>query len=247
MSPSSEERKHDVFRAIVREYLRSADPVGSGTIASRYRFGVSPATIRNDMVELEDEGLIEQPHTSAGRVPTEKGYRFYVEAFVRESELSSREREMLEEAMALMREREEAAARDFARALAALTAETVFMRIGDRITLVSGVGNLLRKPEFRETETLLDVTDTFDKIDAVVDDMRSRVSRNIEVLIGEDNPFGPRLSAVIARYEAPRLGEGMVGILGPTRMDYDANVALARYIHDIFSDSRRLSALWTNP
>lgn len=81
-------RKGRVLRAVVDDYIRSADPVGSGTIARRYRLGVSPATIRNDMAALEDLGYLVQPHTSAGRVPTDLGYRFYVDTIPRRPMLS---------------------------------------------------------------------------------------------------------------------------------------------------------------
>lgn len=73
-------RKSRVLRAVVGDYIRSAEPVGSGTIAARYRLGVSPATIRNDLAALEDMGYLAQPHTSSGRIPTDLGYRFYVDA-----------------------------------------------------------------------------------------------------------------------------------------------------------------------
>lgn len=72
-------RKARVLRAVVGDYIRSAEPVGSGSIASRYRLGVSSATIRNDMAALEGLGYLVQPHTSAGRIPTDMGYRFYVD------------------------------------------------------------------------------------------------------------------------------------------------------------------------
>jgi heat-inducible transcriptional repressor len=73
-------RRASVLRAVVTDYIRSAEPVGSGTVATRYRLGVSPATIRNDMALLTEMGYLEQPHTSAGRIPTDLGYRFYVDA-----------------------------------------------------------------------------------------------------------------------------------------------------------------------
>lgn len=81
-------RKSRVLRAVVGDYIRSAEPVGSGTIAARYRLGVSPATIRNDLAALEDMGYLAQPHTSAGRVPTDRGYRFYVDALPRRMSLA---------------------------------------------------------------------------------------------------------------------------------------------------------------
>ncbi len=74
-----DERKQNVLRAIIMDYINTAEPVGSRTIAKKYNLGVSSATIRNEMADLEELGLIEQPHTSAGRVPSDKGYRYYVD------------------------------------------------------------------------------------------------------------------------------------------------------------------------
>ncbi|HEY8449349.1 MAG TPA: heat-inducible transcriptional repressor HrcA [Bacillota bacterium] len=74
-----DQRKREVLRAIVQDYVLTAEPVGSRTIARRYALGVSPATIRNEMADLEEMGYLEQPHTSAGRIPSSKGYRFYVD------------------------------------------------------------------------------------------------------------------------------------------------------------------------
>lgn len=75
----SEERRQAVLRAIVEDYVSTHEPVGSKALADHHRLGVSPATIRNDMAVLEEEGLIAQPHTSAGRIPTDKGYRYFVD------------------------------------------------------------------------------------------------------------------------------------------------------------------------
>ncbi len=74
-----EERKKQVLNAIITDYIVNAEPVGSRAVAKKYDLGVSPATIRNEMSDLEEEGYIEQPHTSAGRVPSAKGYRYYVD------------------------------------------------------------------------------------------------------------------------------------------------------------------------
>lgn len=81
-------RKAAVLRAVVRDYIRTAEPVGSGAIAQRYRLGVSSATIRNEMAALEEQGYVRQPHTSAGRVPTDLGYRFYVDTLPARPRLS---------------------------------------------------------------------------------------------------------------------------------------------------------------
>ncbi|OAT82304.1 heat-inducible transcriptional repressor HrcA [Desulfotomaculum copahuensis] len=90
-------RKQDILLAIITDYIATAEPVGSRTIARKYRLGISPATIRNEMADLEEMGYIEQPHTSAGRVPSESGYRYYVDYLMKREELSSGEEKLIRE------------------------------------------------------------------------------------------------------------------------------------------------------
>jgi heat-inducible transcriptional repressor len=87
-----EERKMAVLRAIVEDYVATQEPVGSKALVERHSLGVSPATVRNDMAALEEEGLIQQPHTSAGRIPTDKGYRLFVDRLSQVKPLSAAER-----------------------------------------------------------------------------------------------------------------------------------------------------------
>jgi heat-inducible transcriptional repressor len=92
-----DDRKLDVLRAIVEDYVSTNEPVGSKMLVERHHLGVSPATIRNDMGALEDEGYITQPHTSAGRVPTDKGYRLFVDKLSTVKPLTAAERRAIEE------------------------------------------------------------------------------------------------------------------------------------------------------
>jgi len=88
-------RKKNVLLAIVQDYIATAEPVGSRTIARKYKLGVSPATIRNEMADLEEMGFIEQPHTSAGRVPSDRGYRYYVDHLMKHEELTMDEEKLV--------------------------------------------------------------------------------------------------------------------------------------------------------
>src|ERR687889_1953104 len=87
-----EDRKLSVLRAIVQDYVSTQEPVGSKSLVERHQLGVSPATVRNDMAALEEEGLIAQPHTSAGRIPTDKGYRLFVDRLSQLKPLTAAER-----------------------------------------------------------------------------------------------------------------------------------------------------------
>ncbi len=93
---SLDDRKLDVLRAIVEDYVATSEPVGSRALVERHHLKVSPATVRNDMAILEDEGYIRQPHTSAGRVPTDRGYRLFVDRLSRVKPLSAAERRAIE-------------------------------------------------------------------------------------------------------------------------------------------------------
>jgi heat-inducible transcriptional repressor len=88
----SDDRRLDVLRAIVEDYVATREPVGSKALVERHRLGVSPATVRNDMAALEEDGLIAQPHTSAGRIPTDKGYRLFVDRLTTVKPMSPAER-----------------------------------------------------------------------------------------------------------------------------------------------------------
>ena len=118
----ADDRRLKVLSAIVTDYVRTREPVGSRALVERYRLGVSPATIRNDMAALEDEGYIHQPHTSAGRVPTEKGYRLFVDEVARIKPLSAPERRAITALLAGAVDLEQVVARTV-RVLAQLTGQ----------------------------------------------------------------------------------------------------------------------------
>lgn len=97
MSENLDDRKKKILQAIVEEYIETSEPVSSGSIVKNEELHCSSATIRNEMAELERIGFLEQPHTSAGRIPSQKGYRYYVDELLREDELSAQEMEMIKE------------------------------------------------------------------------------------------------------------------------------------------------------
>lgn len=112
------ERKRLVLEAVIRDYVRTAEPVGSRVLARRYRLGVSPATIRNEMSDLADMGFLEQPHTSAGRVPTVRGYRYYVDHLMEAERLSAdEEKAIMEQLLARRLEQLDAVFRQVSRVL----------------------------------------------------------------------------------------------------------------------------------
>ena len=225
------ERQEHVLDAIVREYIRTAEPVGSVAVVEKYRIDASPATIRNDMAELESLGFIRQPHTSAGRVPTEAAYRYYVKHFIREKPVPRREAEELRAVWAL-HEAWRDLAKLTAKATAAFTTESVFMAFGRNDVYYTGLSNLFAQPEFAETERVVSMSVVIDQLDDVVAGVFEAARENVDVLVGAENPFGSTTSVIVTRCDLGNSEHILFGLLGPTRMDYDLNVARVKYVRE---------------
>jgi transcriptional regulator of heat shock response len=210
----ADNRRKQILWAVVREFVDSAEPVGSKAIVQKYDFGVSPATVRNDMAWLEEQGLLMQPHTSAGRVPTEAGYRCFVNEVVapapgKPGTSAEPGRELVELHRSLSEQpEEERNYRSFAQSLSNLTRGTVFMSADDDQLHLAGISYLLRHPEFRDEELMLSVTKAMDHLDQILAEVESRLSRDVDVLIGEENPFGAGTSTIVLKYRTPAWARG---------------------------------------
>lgn len=126
-----DERKKLILRAVTDDYISTAEPVGSRTIARKYNLGISPATIRNEMADLEDGGYLRQPHTSAGRIPSDKGYRFYVDVLIEPEPVGVRERAAFKNAFRKQRKLEKLLQQS-ARLLSELTQYTAVILVPKR-------------------------------------------------------------------------------------------------------------------
>lgn len=124
-------RKQKILEAVVLDYIETAEPVGSRTISKKYNLGVSSATIRNEMADLEEMGLIEQPHTSAGRIPSDAGYRYYVDYLMSRSDIQEEARQIINKAIHDKRSQVEDVLRDSMRILAETTNCTTVMMLDD--------------------------------------------------------------------------------------------------------------------
>lgn len=227
------ERKKIILETIVQEYVKTAQPVSSGCLVEKYNLDVSPATVRNEMAELEDEGYIYQPHTSAGRVPTEQAYELLLvdwRAQKKNDSLKASEARMLEQ----MFSREEAAYKQTAKAIAELSRQAVFWAFHKNDLYYTGLSNLFSQPEFRQLEIVSDISGVIDRLEELIDDNFERLPEGEQILIGAKNPFGNFLSTVLVKYRDNNQ-IGLFGILGPMRMDYMHNLALVRFIKDKFS------------
>ena len=227
------DRRQRVLAALIEEYVARALPVGSRTLTERYRFGVSPATIRNELSALEEEGYISQPHTSAGRVPTDFGYRTFVDNLIESGSVSQDDADA--EALGNLRESAQELDDLLEKTSAALA------RFTDCLSIVAGpeqthpkrlgIMSLMRQPEFAYTEALLPIMQVLedDTILLHVLDTTAQSADEPNVKIGKENEAEQLsgVSVVACRYGYGPDG-GIVAVIGPTRMDYNKALTAVR-------------------
>lgn len=220
------ERQKQILSQIIEEYAETASPVGSVTMAKL--FGVSPATIRSEMARLETLGLIAQPHTSAGRVPTDAGYRYYVnnlDTTMERGSLNEREVEPVNrglhaiEVRVSSQSRADAAIRGAVDVLVELTGNLGLATIGGQLYL-AGLTRLFTQPEFMDTRRVQAVARLLDNLEPWLREASPGEALNI--FIGQENPIGKNseVSLIISKFRSPFSDKSYIGVLGPTRQNY---------------------------
>lgn len=224
------DRQKLILRTLIREYVKSAQPVASGMLVEKYHLDISPATARNELIFLEEAGYIYQPHTSAGRVPTEAAYLLdLAEASTKKKELKIADKDILSAALL-------ADAGNFkpaARALAELSGNAVFWAFHKNDLYHTGLFNLFAQPEFKQTESVCDVSQVIDRMEEIIDDLFNELPEGAQVFLGSNNPFGAFLGTAVLKYRHQGVS-GLCGILGPLRMDYSRNLSLLNYLQEHF-------------
>ena len=236
-----QDRQLDVLRAIVEEYVATEEPVGSKVIAARHQLGVSPATIRNEMAALEDQGLITQPHTSAGRIPTNTGYRLFVDKIEEVKPLSVPERRAIENFLANANDADdmEELLERTVRLLAQVTNQVAMIRLPhqDRV-VVAGTANLALSIH-DNAAALHPILESLEE-QVVLLKLLSNAEGLLNVRIGDEHPEQGLQSTSSVSMSYGQYGEGAIGILGPTRMDYAGGMAavnaVAQYIGRFISE-----------
>ena len=230
-----DQRKQKILNAIVRDYQDSVEPVGSRTLAKTYLPDLSPATIRNEMADLEEEGFITQPHTSAGRIPTDLGYRFYVDRLMKIVKPTHHEEESIRGRIDQYSYNIDEVLHQTAKLLShTLDYATIVFNFGSQRRLFSaGAPNLLHQPEFRDLEKIekvLELLEEEEELSELVDEY-SRPNE-ITIKIGAENKIKTikDCSVVVATYEINHEPIGRIGLIGPTRMHYSKTATLIDYV-----------------
>ena len=239
------DRRLEILRAIVDEYVQTQEPVGSKAIAEKNSLGISPATIRNEMAMLEEEGLITQPHTSAGRIPTDRGYRLFVDKLATVKPLSNAERRAIETFLSESHDLDELMKRS-AKLLADITKQVAVVTypiLGDlqnrEKMAISGTANLARSGDGSSLSNVLEALEEQVVLLRLLNDAQNTV----HVTIGSEQPDANlhTTSLVTVGYGLDANPVGALGVLGPTRMDYAGSMAavaaVSRYIGRFITES----------
>ena len=260
----SRNRSDLIFKCIVEQYVETTVPVGSRVVSKIYDGNLSPATIRNVMVDLEEDGLIQQPYTSAGRIPTERGYRYYVDRLMGQCEVSDEvEAPNWQDWVEGVSDIEEAAER-ISRVLADRTGnagltllrnvhrvsklnqkrsetETHTGRVSDRLYW-EGSSNIFEQPEFQQVDRISSFLKAFEFHDSLVDFLtRSMRENQTHIHIGSEVDCDGLhdIAVVIKEYKLDGETIGCLAVMGPTRMKYSQTVRvvdeMARAMTDILN------------
>ena len=223
------ERQAQILAAIIEQYAEIAVPVGSVTLAKL--FGVSSATIRSEMAKLEELGFIMQPHTSAGRVPTDQGYRFYVNQLSEQQEKVpqlDRSARAIDARVQTHGDRADRAIRSAVDSLVDLTHNLGLATIGDEL-YINGIANLFSQPEFLQGHHVQSVARLLDNLEPWL--REAAPNEPLNVYIGSENPIGKSSGAslIISRFRSPYSDNSYIGVLGPTRQSYGRVMSLVRH------------------
>ncbi|HVZ11612.1 MAG TPA: hypothetical protein VG965_01150 [Patescibacteria group bacterium] len=230
-------RQIDILKNIVKEFIDNAEPVGSETLEKKYDLGVSPATIRNEMAAMVKLGYLSKPHSSAGRVPTSRAIKFYINELMREKQLSVAEEVEAKENIWDLREKRDRFLREATRILAKKTRTLAVAFTDEGDVYYAGYSNILEMPEFYDIDIAKNLLNILDNT-AYLDRIMQRLSEECSVFLEDDfdeasfKPYG----FVFARYSTRGHHSGSIGVIGPSRMQYEFVIPVVRYFGNLLGE-----------
>jgi transcriptional regulator of heat shock response len=233
-------RQNKILECLVREYIKSATPVSSKFLEKKFKFGVCPATLRNEMSKLTEMGYLEQPHTSAGRIPTDKAYRLLVDQMEqKEQEINLFKKEIGRVAQG---DNDSLKFSDyFMKAMAEASSGLCLAYFLEKdFVLKEGWGEIFRNPEFKERGALDEFSLIVDSLERKIKEITEDSERFSEpkVFIGDEESFlgSNDFSLIISESKLPGEEQGFLAILGPKRMDYEKNISLMNSLIKTFNN-----------
>lgn len=232
------DRQIQILKIIIEEYINTAEPVGSETLDKKYNLGVSPATIRNEMVKLTEQGFLKQPHTSAGRIPTPMALKFYIQNLMQQKEMSVTDEVNVKQKIWDFREKQDRLLREATKALAEKTHALAISSTNEGDVYYAGTANLLDLIEFYDMMVTKSVLSILDEADFWWDLFgKGPHDMPYHVVFGEDlkNQYLTNCSLVYTLVETPKIECG-IGIVGPARMNFPYVIPVVSYFGHLIGD-----------
>jgi heat-inducible transcriptional repressor len=234
-------RQEKILSAIIEEYTKTAVPVGSQILAGEYNFKVSAATLRNDMMALEKEGYLYQPHISAGRIPTDKGYRYFVEEIMKDKVLSKEEQQKMQREFLKLKAQNTRLTKTTAKLLSHLSGNFAISGLisSDEFSDF-GMRELIEEPEFRDLDDMCRLVEVLDYMDEKFDKIVKNIKEGeTKIFIGKENPINdmPNCSMMVSPYKLKSGEKGILALIGPKRMRYAKNKSMIDYMKKLLGAS----------
>lgn len=232
------DRQTQILKAVIEEYMETAAPVGSEILDKKYHLGVSPATIRNEMVVLTKNGFLKQPHVSAGRVPTPMALKFYVRQLMEEKDLSVADEAAVKSRVWDYRTEVGKLLQEATRILSEKTKSLAIATTKEGDVFHAGYANILNDPEFFDidvTRAVLSLIDSFESINKIF--ARGLGEEPIHILLGDE--FGIEFlepcGLVFVNFQTKKFN-GSLGVIGSCRLDYSTTIPTLRYLSDLIEE-----------
>jgi len=230
------ERQRQLLLSIIKEFINTAEAVGSISLQNKYNLKVSPATIRNEMADLVLMGYLFQKHNSSGRIPTTKGWRYFIEELNQKSlkEIDTATKTKIKTELSKIKFSKEDLIRQAIHFLSMLSENAAIALIGKDI-FYAGLSSIVNIPEFRETDNLqriLNLLEDYYKLSEILN--RGNKDEDINILIGEETEMSEFRDYAVIFAEIKVLGDqkGYIAVIGPNRMKYDQIIPSIKYISD---------------
>jgi heat-inducible transcriptional repressor len=232
------DRQSQILKAIIQEYTETAEPVGSVTLEKKYNLGISPATIRNEMVALTKSGFLNQPHTSAGRTPSPMALKYYVRELIKEEDLSVADEVAVKEKVWDHRFETQKFLKEITRVLADQTKSLAVACTSEGDLFHAGYANILDNPEFYDIDVareILLMIDEFSQLNTYFD--KAVGEESVHILVGDDfdSSFFTDLSLVFANFQTNN-SKGTLAVIGPSRFDYPSIIPTIRYFSELVTE-----------
>lgn len=236
------DRQTRILKAIIEEYMETATPVGSENLEKKYELGVSPATVRNEMIKLTKAGYLKQPHTSAGRVPTKEAFKFYIGHLMEEKKLSVADEVAAREKVWDVRFDFDKLMHEATKALAQRTQTLAVAATNEGDIYHAGYANILTMPEFYDIDITRTILEMLDETKSLLELFNKAFGEEpIHFLFGDELGFEflEPCGMVFTRFEAGPKKSGSIGVIGPSRINYSVVVPTVRYFGGLIEELAR--------